>query len=228
MLSMAKVVHELGEQQRLQLEAPVAVLPQLSAVVNRAIAATEQLDSKAVENCFEIMRQYSPLQIPVKSRRNFLLLLINITHRHLDGLFFACESRKKLKLDYLRVITDLPQYTAADIRFVLDVGLQALCKDTAIGRVFHIKRSGTDPSITKGTLKKLAVQLHEIASHYEARDLHPNTQAALQAEVLRSKSFARKLQKHYPALYQWVQPVLPVIDNKNESSKTRTVVMRPW
>lgn len=225
MHSMAKVVYEMGEQRRLQLEAPVEAIPRLSDLVDRAVAATERLDSQAAENnCFEIMREYSPLQIPVASRRNFLLLLIkNISHRHINEFFFVCESRKKLKLDYLQIITDLPQRTAGEIRFVLDVGLQALCKDTAIGRIFHIKRSGTDPSITKGSLKKLAVWLQEVASHYEVRDLHFKTQIALQVEALRSKSFARKLQKHYPALYQWVQPV---IDNKNESSKTCAIAMR--
>ena len=225
MHSMAKIVTELGQQRQMRRTAPVEVSAQFGEWMDEAVQAVKEkranLTRFVTDKCFAIMRHHSPLKIPREKRRNFLILLVQqVDNHHLEDLFFVADSRKKLKLDYLEVIRGLPCQTDAEIRLIMDAGLLALCKDTALGRVFHIKRKGTTPSIKHGLLEVLALYLNHIATGREVDNLHPHTQAALKAECNRSKSFAASLKQTYPQLYRWVEPAIaaPEPDKKEEQA----------
>ena len=221
MMSMAKLVCELSKEPSLPRNIAVQTLPALANLVDEAVRAIARDNAFLIikDKCFQIMRNYSPLQIPIEKRRNFLILLIKqVANRNLNELSFDCESRKKLKSDYLEVISSLPIDTDKNLKLLMNVGLQALCKDTALGRVFHIKRKATAPSITSGVLQALSRYLNLQAAGREVEILHPNTQAALQAECRRSQSFANKLQQ-YPALYAWAEPALAVVLAEKKNAK---------
>lgn len=112
----------------------------------------------------------------------------------------------KVKAELLAAMENI-----ADVNLKLNALLQSLCKITLLGRIFHTPRGMTWPSIEKGSLRDVAIQLEQTILHMNDQSsyqLLEETKVALQKEVARNPSLNASLIK-YPNLQLLVSNVTP-------------------
>lgn len=93
----------------------------------------------------------------------------------------------------------------ADKTVLVNAALQALCKSTILGRVFHMQRGIFPPSISSGSLQKIAQLLNENPGILLEGQLSGDTKAALQAEQDRHPNFRYLLENDHPQLYAMIK-----------------------
>ncbi len=89
----------------------------------------------------------------------------------------------------------------------LIICLRALCRESLLGSIFHIKRDelGKKPSIVDGALEAIAKALNEMVRGRDNQGIDGETINLLKNEIRISRSFADNLEKKYPDLYRWVK-----------------------
>lgn len=93
----------------------------------------------------------------------------------------------------------------------LIICLRALCRESLLGSIFHIKRDklGKKPSIIHGALQAIAKALNEMVRGRDNQGIDGQTINLLKNEIRISSSFAENLEKKYPDLYQWMKTLTP-------------------
>lgn len=159
---------------------------------------------KELSNLFSL---HVPDEIPEYLRHSFLdtLLLTNCwpaSNAKPIGIKDADTTKDQL-IDLI-FRSDVPDNTK------INASLQAFCKRTFLGSIFHEPRWFTSPSVDAGRLRQLAGQLEAwITAHgNEHVVIAESTQNALIAEARRDSSFIYGLQA-FPHIYSMVRGFLP-------------------
>lgn len=98
-----------------------------------------------------------------------------------------------------------------DPRLLLNAGLQSLCHQTLLGRVFYLSRDTiSSATITSGRLGALAEFLNQRASTMHNIAISPSTKDALANEFLLTPDFKKIIKQKYPGLYSLIKPYIAV------------------